>query len=157
MQNNPIFNYFDMLSMAQKSYGKLLAPLCREEELTRNELDVLLFLYNNPGYDRAADIVAHRGIAKSHVSLSVTNLEQRQLLRRNFDPTDRRTAHLELTEAGKAIAARARRLQEQFFSALYQGVCEEEFAAWKRFTARVYENICQLDGVLSTDENPNKR
>ena len=157
MQSNPIFNYFDMLSMAQKSYGKLLSPLCKEESLTRNELDVLLFLHNNPGYDRAADIVAHRGIAKSHVSLSVANLEQRQLLRRNFDPADRRTAHLALTETGKTIALRARKLQEQFFNALYQGVSEEEFAAWKRFTARVYENIRQLDGVLSTDENPNKR
>ena len=157
LQKNPIFNYFDMLSMAQKSYGKLLAPLCREEALTRNELDVLLFLPNNPGYARAADIVAHRGMTKSHVSLSVANLEQRQLLRRNFDPMDRRTAHLELTEAGKTIALRARKLQEQYFDALYRGVSEEEFAAWKRFTATVYENIRQLDGVLSAEENPNKR
>ena len=152
MQKNPIFNYFDMLSMAQKNYGKLLSPLCREEELTRNELDVLLFLYNNPGYDRAADIVAHRGIAKSHASLSVANLEQRQLLWRNFDPSDRRTAHLVLTDAGEKIAMRARNLQEEFFSALYQGVTEEEFAVWKRFTARVYGNIRQLDGSLSTEE-----
>ena len=152
MQKNPIFNYFDMLSMAQKSYGKLLSPLCKEEALTRNELDVLLFLHNNPGYDRAADIVAHRGIAKSHVSLSVTTLEQRQLLRRNFDPSDRRSAHLALTGAGEKIAMRARGLQEQFFSAIYQGVSEEEFAAWKRFTATVYGNIRQLDGKLSTEE-----
>ena len=152
MRKNPIFNYFDMLNMAQKSYGKLLSPLCKEEELTRNELDVLLFLFNNPGYDRAADIVAHRGIAKSHVSLSVTTLEQRQLLRRNFDPSDRRSAHLALTEAGEKIAMRARGLQEQFFSAIYQNVSEEEFAAWKRFTATVYENIRQLDGKLSTEE-----
>ena len=157
MQKNPIFNYFDMLSMAQKSYGKILAPLCREEALTRNELDVLLFLHNNPGYDRAADIVAHRGIAKSHVSLSVANLEQRQLLRRNFDPADRRTAHLELTQSGKTIALRARKLQEEYFNALYQGISEDEFAMWKRFTATVYENIRQLDGVLSTEENADKR
>ena len=156
MRKNPIFNYFDMLNMAQKSYGKLLSPLCKEEGLPRNELDILLFLFNNPGYDRAADIVAHRGIAKSHVSLSVTTLEQRQLLHRNFDPSDRRSAHLALTEAGEKIAMRARGLQEQFFSAIYQDISEEEFAAWKRFIATVYENICQLDGALSIDENLNK-
>ena len=148
--------FFDILGQSQKVYSKLLEPVCRKWDLTRSEVDVLLFLYNNPQYDRAADIVAHRGIAKSHVSLSVTTLEQRQLLRRNFDPSDRRTAHLALTEAGEKIAMRARGLQEQFFSALYQGVSEEEFAAWKRFTATVYENIRQLDGVLSTDENLNK-
>ena len=151
------FQYFDMMSKAQKGYARLLEPICKKWDLTRNELDVLLFLHNNPGYDRAADIVAHRGIAKSHVSLSVANLEQRQLLCRNFDPADRRAAHLELTEAGQKIAARARKLQEQYFSALYRGVSEEEFAAWKRFTATVYENIRQLDGVLSTEENADKR
>ena len=63
---------------------------------------------------------------------------------------------LELTEAGQKIAVRARKLQEQYFSALYRGVSEEEFAAWKRFIATVYENICQLDGALSIDENLNK-
>ena len=124
--------------------------------MTRNELDVLLFLYNNPGYDRAADIVAHRGIAKSHVSLSVNNLEQKQLLQRRFDPEDRRTAHLELTEAGTIIAASARTLQERFFSGLYQGVTEEEFALWQSFSKRVFENMRQMDVFLTEIEAGNE-
>lgn len=156
MQINPIFKYFDMLTIARKSYGKMFEPLCREQNLTRNELDVLLFLYNNPGYDRAADIVAHRGIAKSHVSLSVNNLEQKQLLQRRFDPEDRRTAHLELTEAGTIIAASARTLQERFFSGLYQGVTEEEFALWQSFSKRVFENMRQMDVFLTEIEAGNE-
>ena len=139
------FNYFDAMASAQKSYGKLLEPICQEWKLTRNELDVMLFLYNNPEFDRAADIVSHRGIAKSHVSLSVANLEEKGLLRRRFSQQDRRTAHLELLEQGRYIAARAKEKQNQYFSAIYQGVSPEEFEIWRNISQKVRENIINLE------------
>ena len=142
-------DYFGIMELAKKSYGKLLAPICEEHSLTRNEVDVLLFLYNNPPFDRAADIVAHRGIAKSHVSLSVSNLEERGFLNRCFDANDRRTAHLKLTEAGREIAEKARELQEVFFAGLYAGVTEEEFALWGSVTRKVCDNIRNLDKGLT--------
>ena len=77
-------DYFDILGMAKKGYSKLLAPICEEYGLTRNELDVLLFLHNNPEYDRAVDIVNNRGLSKSHVSLSISGLEEKGLLKKNF-------------------------------------------------------------------------
>ena len=142
-------DYFDILGMAKKGYSKLLAPLCEEYSLTRNELDVMLFLHNNPQFDRAADIVARRGIAKSHVSLAVTNLEGRGLICRRWDETDRRTVHLELTGEGSRIAAQARELQQKFFSGLYAGVSQEEFALWGEITKKVCDNIRNLNKTLT--------
>ena len=107
-----------------------------------------LFLYNNPEYDRAADIVSRRGIAKSHVSLSVASLEERGLLTRRFDENDRRTAHLELTGEGPVIASRARDLQMRYFSALYQGISPEEFEIWRKLTQKIYTNIENFDLTL---------
>ena len=144
-------NYFDIMGMAKKSYNMVLAPVCSKWEITRNELDVLLFLRNNPQYDRATDIVTYRGIAKSHVSMSVANLESRGFLARKFDETDRRTAHLVLTEQGYGIAREARKYQTQFFSALYQGVTEDEFALWGRVTEKVCNNIRNLEKILADD------
>ena len=83
-------NYLDNIQLSKKKYAAMLEPLCRRHDLTRNELDILLFLANNPEYDRAADIVAIRRIAKSHVSLSVSSLEKRHLLLREFLESDRR-------------------------------------------------------------------
>ena len=134
-------NYFDVMAVAKKHYAKLLEPICKQWELTRNELDILLFLYNNPEYDRAADIVSHRGIAKSHVSMSVASLEEKGLLIRRFDENDRRTAHLELRDSGSAIAAQAREKQMQFFTLLYKGISQEEFELWKKIQTKVYKNI----------------
>lgn len=134
-------NYFDVMAVAKKHYAKLLEPICKQWELTRNELDILLFLFNNPEYDRAADIVSRRGIAKSHVSMSVAGLEEKGLLIRRFDENDRRTAHLELQASGSAIASQAREKQMQFFSLLYNGISQEEFDLWKKIQTKVYKNI----------------
>ena len=67
----------DTIQLAKKRYAQLLDPLCDTWDLNKTEVDILLFLANNPGLDRAADIVRIRQITKSHVSLSVSNLEQR--------------------------------------------------------------------------------
>jgi len=142
------FNYFDVMAAARKNYSKILDPICKQRNLTRNELDILLFLHNNPEYDRAADIVSRRGIAKSHVSLSVTSLEEKGLLVRRFDENDRRMAHLELTEPGCIIAAQARDMQQQYFSALYQGISQEEFETWRNVTQKVCANIENFDSTL---------
>ena len=140
---NPVF--LDIMTKAQKHYGKHLEPVCKKWELTRNEMDVLLFLHNNPQFDRAADIVNHRGIAKSHVSLSVNDLEVRGFLIRHFEPTDRRTAHLSLTEQGQAVAKEGCQAQHRFFSELYAGITEDEFSRWKIITQKVCRNIENMD------------
>lgn len=134
-------HYFDAMGQARKSYGRALEPICKAWGLTRNELDVLLFLHNNPGFDRAADIVRHRGIAKSHVSLSVSVLEHRGFLGREYTQADRRTAHLRLTEQGLAIARQARQEQEHFFRRLFAGLSQQELELWQTLIQKVQNNI----------------
>lgn len=141
-------NYFDIMGKAKKSYAQCMEPVCKKWGLTRNELDVLLFLFNNPPFDRAVDIVSRRGIAKSHVSLSVSNLESRSLLVRRFDPADRRMAHLELTEQGRTVAQEGREVQQCFFDRIYRGITGEEFDLWRKITQKVCENIENLDKAL---------
>ena len=138
-------SYFDAMSKAKKEYSRCLEPVCRDFGLTQNELAVLLFLRNNPGLDRAADIVSCRSIAKSHVSLAVTSLEARELLSRRYDPADRRACHLVLTEKGTEIAEAGAILQRQFFEALYAGISLDERAQIRAITRKIMDNIAALD------------
>ena len=142
------FNYFDTMARAQKGYARLLEPICKKWDLTRNELDVMLFLANNPDYDRAVDIVNNRGLSKSHVSLSVNNLESRGLLQRIADPADRRTVHLKLTETSKPITDVGCRVQKQFMDYLHQGVTEEQLELMRLFAERDHENIKNIEEVI---------
>ena len=142
------FNYFDTMARAQKGYARLQEPICIKRNLTRNELDVILFLANNPDYDRAVDIVNHRGLSKSHVSLSINSLESRGLLLRNPDPCDRRTVHLQLTDKAREITDVGCRVQKQFMDYLHQGVTEEQLELMRLFAERVYENIQNIEEVV---------
>ncbi len=141
----PIADYFDTFGKAQKVYAKQLEPVCKHHDLTKKEVDVLLFLHNNPEFDRAADIVSHRGMAKSHVSLAVSTLEARGFVLRQTGEADRRAAHLRLTETGLAIAREAAQLQEAFFSRLYQGVDLKILEQWGRASQTIRENINHME------------
>lgn len=138
-------HYLDLIGRARKSYSHALEPVCRKWDLTHNALDIVLFLYNNPEYDRAADIVSRRGIAKSHVSLSVMGLERRGLLTRCLCGEDRRTAHLKLTQDAATIAREGREAQERFFAALYQGISETELEQWRHMMEKMRANMEQIE------------
>ncbi len=144
MEKVQLTQYFDAISKARKSYARVLEPVCREQGLTRCELDILLFLFNNPRFDRAADIVEHRGIAKSHVSLGVNSLVARGLLARTSPSSDRRSTHLLLTQEGEAIASAAQACQAAFFHRIFADISEEELVFWQELTRRVCENIDAL-------------
>ena len=137
-------SYFDIVQLAKREYARMLEPVCKQYALTRNEVDILLFLYNNPQYDRATDIVSIRGIAKSHVSLSVGTLEEKNLLCRKEHSTDRRTIRLELTQTGQQIAREAHTLQESFFQSIHQGITPEEMEVWQRVRKKIADNINKL-------------
>jgi len=140
------FDHFDVTQQVKKKYALAVDPVCRKWNLTKNELDVLLFLHNNPEFDRAADIVAHRGMTKSHVSLSVSNLEGRGLLTRREDPEDRRAVHLILSEEGHAIAEAGREYQIRFFTALFDGMSWEELLQLQKLMERIQDNIVRMEG-----------
>ena len=134
-------NYLDSMQLSKKKYAAMLEPVCLRHELTRNELDILLFLANNPEYDRAADIVAVRRIAKSHVSLSVGNLEKRGLLVRTYGDDDRRTAHLQLTEPAWVIVREGQHLQKKFFTGMFADLNRQELEQWGRILDKICTNI----------------
>lgn len=136
---------FDILQRSKKSYSRVLEPVCQNWQLTHNELDALLFLANYPEYDRAADIVERRGIAKSHVSMAVQNLTARGLLEQRFDHVDRRCLRLRLTEQALEITREGQQIQKAYFAKVFEGLTGEELALWDSLMSQVYQNIEAMD------------
>lgn len=133
--------YFDTLIRAGKCYGRLLEPVCRRWDVTRNEMDILLFLINNPELDRAADIVSRRGIAKSHVSQSVNSLAGKGLLLCSGDSRDRRTVRLKLTEAALPAAREGQEIQRAFLARIHRGITGEERELLRKVVLMVRSNL----------------
>lgn len=121
--------FWNSLNLSKRLYGRLLEPICSRYGLARMELDILLFLANNEGYDTAADIIARRRLTKSHVSVSIKRLEAAGYVERRFYPGNRKAAHLALLPPALPAVADGRAAQADFFQAIFQGFTPEETQA----------------------------
>lgn len=125
----------------RKLYCSLFTPLLERHGLTQLEVDILLFLANNPPYDTARDIVEKRHLAKSHVSVGVDALAGRGLLERQMREGNRKTIHLVLTPAAAPLVAEGREIQAQYGQMLLAGFTGEERSELFRLLEKVGENV----------------
>ena len=125
----------------KRFYESMFKDLIRAQHLTQNEVDVLLFLANNPEYDTARDVVEVRKLSKSHVCKSVDLLEKRGWLSGEQDSRDHRCIHLKICPAARPVVAEAQGIQETFLQRLYEGVSPEEYKAMIAVLRKTAENI----------------
>ncbi len=133
----------------RKLYGNLCAPLLARYGLTQLELDIILFLANNPEYDTARDIVEKRHLAKSHVSVGIDTLAGQGLLERFTREGNRKTIHLRLTGEAAPIVEDGRAAQKQYGKLLFAGFTAEDFRLLTALMDRVAGNV---DAALAAEE-----
>ena len=134
-------DFFHLVQLAKRRYADALRPVEQAHGLTRNEIDVLLFLANNPGYDTARDIVELRALTKSHVCKSVDSLVRRGFLAGRQDGRDRRCVRLSILPAAGGAVGEARQAQQHFFQMLYRGIPPQECRAMERMLERLADNL----------------
>lgn len=140
--------FWNGMSLLKRLYSQSMEPVCTRYGITRMELDVLLFLANNPEFDTATDIVEQRRLTKSHVSSSVASLEERGYLERVFYPGNRRTAHLKRTSLSEVLVSEGRQAQRLFFSSIFSGFSPEEIEELERSFIKI---ACNVRGLLKEE------
>lgn len=125
----------------KRLYDHEMSPIMADYDLTRMELDVLLFLKNTPGCDTAAEIVQLRMMTKSHVSKAVEHLTARGFLTQARDEKNRRKIHLTPTQAAEPVLAQAQSALDRIAAIINDGVSQEDSEAIIRVTNRVIENV----------------
>ena len=123
---NRIIDYLITGRSLTKAYNKHLGEVSDSYGLNRMEINVLLFLYNNPGYDTASDIVELRSFPKSNVSKAVDALTGRGYLEGITDKEGRRIIHLRICPPALEAVKAARERQEDFLRFIYRGITKEE-------------------------------
>lgn len=132
-----------------KQFGKYcahrFAPLCAEYGLTIREVDILLFLANNPCYTTARDITEYRGISKSQVSQAVDFLVELGFLTRTADVDDRRLLHLSITAEGQPVTQKALAIQAECGTQLLTGLTPAQQDQLQELLDIVLENGLRLN------------
>lgn len=136
-------NLWEYQNVIKTFYAKCVEKVCEKHQITRMELDILLFLANNPLFDTASDMVEVRCLSKSQVSISIQLLEKKGYLRKEYREGNRKTAHLCICDLALPIVADGRVAQEQFMAILFAGISQEEMETMKQCNLHILENINQ--------------
>lgn len=133
--------FWSSILLVRKQYAAVIEQVSQRYGLTRAEMDVLLFLGNNPQLDRATDIVEMRGLTKSHVSIAVRGLCQRGYLVAAHDPQDRRVIRLKPTEKAEPAICQGQQAQDRFFEILFADFSEEDWVHWMDLQKKLQQNV----------------
>lgn len=118
--------------MIKRLYEKIMSPILAGNELPRIEMEILLFLYNNPEFNTATSIVEEKGYTKSHVSTALKHLEAIDYISKRHSETNRKTFYLQIEEKAMPLIKQGLLYQKQFAQILNAGISHEELAtAWK--------------------------
>lgn len=128
----PITNYWNQIATIESNYAQYRKKILTKFALTAAECDILLFLANNPLCDTGAEIAKIRRIPKSQVSLAVSSLSERGLVRKKMFPNNRKSIHLSLTEEAEPIVAYGAEIQRAFSRMLFGEFTEAEKAEFFR-------------------------
>ncbi len=129
------------LLVGRDLYTKMFGSLCGKYELNLSEILTLLFLANNPEYDTAKEIANKLKLAKSHVSVTVRNLEEREYITGSFSGSNHRTIHLSLCAKALPVVEEARARLDEFRTVVMSGFESEERSQFSDYLKRVTNNI----------------
>lgn len=126
------------------AYAVMLQPLCRQWQLPRTAVDILLFLANNPGSDTATDIVKQRGIKPNLVSMHVERLVNEGYLLREAIPGDRRKVRLQCTDRAQPVITQGRNIQERFIRALTGNIDAQSMQIFQTVMQQILQNAAHI-------------
>ena len=138
-----MFHVYEHFFLTQSVYEKKVMPVCHKFGLTYMEFTVLMFLANNPQYDTAAQIVKVRRLTKSHVSMSLRTLQEKNLVVGVYFPGNRKSVHLKVTEEAQKIVDAGREAQKAFGACLVKDFTPEEAAQLKYLSDKLNRNMKQ--------------
>ena len=134
---NVVGRFLALRQVLYHYYTELFSAMQESYKMTQMEINVLLFLANNPQYDTAAELVHIRRLAKSQVSSAVENLVTRGYLERQADG---RRIHLLLTGKAEPVIREGLACQEMFSETVFAGVSEEERAQLSALLDHIAQN-----------------
>ena len=133
--------FWRFITEFDQAYDFHRKKIMKKYGLTAIEVDVLLFIANNPTMNTSADIVRFKKIAKSHVSLAVNSLSKKGYIRKSNDDSNRKRIRLEPTPEAEEVIAYGQAEQAKFAAVINHGTTEEERRVLRQYMLQISRNL----------------
>ena len=143
-------HFWDEHKTITRYYEMKMSGVCEKHNLRQLEYDILMFIYNNPEYNTAADIVRIRKSTKSHVSISLKVLEDRGFIERRVDKDNKKHVTIHLLQLANEVIEDGIWAQKEFAQDMFEGLSEEEIKVFMNVFQKVYDNA---ERMISNEKN----
>ena len=133
--------FLEHVLLLKEAYDQTLDPVAQRLGLTRMELDLLLFLANNPAHNTAAEAVRLRQWTKSHVSAAVHALQDKGLLSAQHPEGNRKTLLLTPLPAAGELIRDGQKAQRTFFQVMRRDFTRPEEQALEAILKKIARNV----------------
>ncbi len=121
----------------KKFYTSQFEAAAARYGLNQLEIDILLFLHNNPDCRTASDICRYRGLAKSNVSKAVEHLRTMDLVTVSPAADNRRQRMLGFTAAAGPLVQELSAIQQAATAAVAADLTPAEWQNMQDYIARM--------------------
>ena len=143
-------HFWDEHKTITRYYEMKVSGVCEKYQLRQLEYDILMFIYNNPAYNTAADIVRIRKSTKSHVSTSLKVLEDRGFIERRIDKDNKKHVTIHLPQLANEVIEDGIWAQKEFAQDMFDGLSEKEIRSFMNVFQKVYDNA---ERMISNEKN----
>ena len=143
-------HFWDEHKTITRYYEMKVSGVCEKYQLRQLEYDILMFIYSNPAYNTAADIVRIRKSTKSHVSTSLKVLEDRGFIERRVDKDNKMHVTIHLLQLANEVIEDGIWVQREFAQDMFEGLSEEEIKVFINVFQKVYDNA---ERMISNEKN----
>lgn len=132
--------FLEYIYVNKELHFVIFKPICDKYDITLTEVLVLMYLDKNTSNDTAKDIVSCLKIAKSYVSTSIRDLEERGYIEGNYVGHDHRAIHLKLCESAHSIIEDIHKVKKEMASVIFDGFSIEEKQQFTTYIERMTNN-----------------
>lgn len=116
----------------------------KDFDITFEQWSILIYLFNCDG--KSQNEIAEKTIRdKVSVTKIIDNLEKNNLVLRTSDEKDRRVKRIFLTESGKKIVPKLKKIATQTLEDAFKGVSKNDVDSFKTVLSLIVENLTGED------------
>lgn len=131
VQNRTLFNgdhmnFFDNKMYCKELYELIVKPICEKHKITHMEYTILMYLHSHPNDNTASKIIKKLFLTKSHVSITLKTLQEKELIVGEHKGKNLRIIYLRLCDKAKIIIEDGKNIRDMFNSVLLNGLSKDE-------------------------------
>lgn len=128
----------------RKAYAKLCYPHLTTYALSPCEIDILIFLSNNPSINTAKELAVYLGVAKSLIARSIDNLVKRDMIQVSQNHEDKRIQHVTLKNCSNEVITLIKEKKQEFATLCTKDIHPDEFEIARNVLIKINSNIDEL-------------